>query len=397
MRAHGVVVLLVLGACGGSGKAPAKSATKVTAPTPPPETEADRETKRHALATAIVPENSSCLPAVLKNDGAPRLELAAVGKVAVPVVCAIDTDKSRLLGPVACWKVDLGTGALTYQDPAPLPGHNLDVALEDHCARGYCMPKEVKVAGIKIVHMSWNLDATKVAVLLGDDVHLFDAATKAHESSFSVRGDKGLTNDPIAIYYVGDAVFVEGADQGPYSAIWMFKTDGTQVGSINTLGGKEEKPLSTYHGSFSILDPEHIAIAERGMETFTTYEIATGKRSKAVRKLGKSACKADELDGFWHDGEKVTDKCKDSMMKLSGHLIGATAVMGKSNLLVILHNSRLGELGVIDPKSLTEKKSIKMPWCDQSGGDTKADAAESKSRSPVPKSGKAGDPEEGGR
>ena len=403
MRGYRVVVasLVVVAGCGGGKPPPAKPPPPVTKLAPPPETEADREHKRHALATAMVPEGSTCLPAALKDDGAPRLELAAVGKDAI--VCAVDTDKSRLLGAVACWKVDLGSGALAYQDAAPLPGHNLDVTIDDRCMRGYCVPKEAKVT-TKIAHMSWNLDSTKVAVLLGDDIHIFDGASKAHESSFSVRGDKGLTNDPIAVYFIGDVLFVEGSDAGPYSAVWMFKTDGSQVGPINALGGKDEKPLSTFHGSFSILDPTHVAIAERGMETLTTYEIETGKRTKAVRKVGKSACKPDELDGFWHDNEKVTDKCKDSMMKLSGHLIGATAVMGKSNLLVLLRNSRLGELGVIDPRSLTEKKSIKLQWCGASTGadDAKPGAAapseekESKTRGATVKS-KSGDPEEGGR
>src|SRR5439155_2694211 len=98
---------------------------------------------------------------------------------------------------------------------------------------------------------------SKVAVLVGDDVHIFDAGTKAHENSFSVRGDKGLTNEPTAVHYVGDTIFVEGADQGPYSAVWAFKQDGTQAGPINALGGKDEKPVSTYHGSFPVLNETH--------------------------------------------------------------------------------------------------------------------------------------------
>ena len=402
-----LVPLLALGACGGGGKkAPVKpTETEVKAPPPPPETEADREKKRHAEAVAIVPEGSKCLPGALKEDGAPELQLAAVGTDAV--VCAVDKDKSRLLGPVGCWKVDLASGALTPQDAAPMPGGSLEVKLDGNCARGYCLPKDAKSTG-STAHMSWNLDGTKVAVQVGDDVHIFDAGTKAHESSFSIRGDKGLTNDPIAIHYVGDTIFVEGADQGPYSAVWAFKQDGTAQGPINALGGKEEKPVSTYHGSFSILDKTHVGVAENGMETLTIYEVDTGKRTKLVRKIGKVACKPSELDAFWHDGDKVTDKCKDSIMKASGHLMGATAVKGSTSLLVLLRGDRLGELAVLDAKSLAEKKVIKMPWCEAGGGEkgdkgekadakpeTKAEKKAAPAKAGAPK--KASDPEEGGQ
>lgn len=390
---------------------PEKTESKVETPK---ETEADREKKRHEIAQKIVPDGSNCLPTTLKEEGAPRLELAGVGADAI--LCAIDTDASRLAGPVGCWKVDLknmkdGAVPIVYQDPTPLPGHSLQVSLDEGCARGFCLPKEAKTSA-KTAYMSWNLDRSKVAVLVGDDVHLFDAASKSHESSFSVRGDKGLSNDPIAVYFVGDSVFVEGADQGSYSAVWVFKSDGTQVGVINGLGGKDEKPVSTYHGSFSVLDPSHVALADHGMETLTTYEISSGKRTKSVRKLPKLACKPDEVDAFWHDGDKVTDKCKDAILKASGYLMGATAVMGSKNLLVVLKNERLGELGIVDPKSLAEsKKALKMPWCEAGGGgDDKPGKADKKkkkdkdaaaddekeehSRGAKPKKG--GDPEEGG-
>jgi hypothetical protein len=55
------------------------------------------------------------------------------------------------------------------------------------------------------------------------------------------------------------------------------------------------------------------------------------------------------------------------MVKTFGHLIGADVVAGKTNLLVLLRGPRLGELAVLDVKSLAEKKSIRLPWCE--GGD----------------------------
>ena len=99
MRGYVFISLTVFAfaGCGGGGKkVPTKPVEKTEAKVEQPkETEADREKKRRSLAAAIVPEGSSCLPATLKDENAPRLELAAVGKDAI--VCAIDHDRERLL------------------------------------------------------------------------------------------------------------------------------------------------------------------------------------------------------------------------------------------------------------------------------------------------------------
>lgn len=387
--------------CGGGGnkkqvEAPSDDDTQVEAtPDAKPETEADRVQARMKLAQEIIPEGSSCLPQSLKEEGAPRLQLAAVGKDAV--VCAMDENSDRLLGPVGCWTVDLTNGKLTYKKPAPLPGRGFSVHLDGKCARGFCLPGEP--AG-DVAHIAWNLDGTKVAVLVGDEVHLFDAASKAHESSFSIRGDKGLSNDPKAVHFVDGTILVEGASQGPYSAVWVFKTDGTQVGPITSLGSRPEKPISTYHGSFSILDKTRVALGEKGMATLTTYDVTNGARAKLVRKVPKLKCKRTELDAFWVDGDKVTDRCKESINKASGYLMGATVVAGAKSFLVLLRGDRLGELAVMDSRYLKEKDAIKMPWCEGNGGaaagEAKDEPAKKKAttRGAVPAD--SSDPQEGG-
>jgi hypothetical protein len=158
----------------------------------------------------------------------------------------------------------------------------------------------------------------------------------------------------------------------------VFKTDGTKVGPITMLGAKDNKPLSTHHGSFSILDKTRVAVGYRGMETLNTYDITTGARAKLVRKVPKLSCKPAELDAYWVDGDKVTDKCKASIEKASGHLMGGTVVAGGKSLLILLRGNRLGELAVVDPKSLAEKSVLKMPWCDGAAADKAADAGAEK-------------------
>lgn len=375
-----VLAPLAVLSCGGSGKKPAKpepeQASEVTPPVPPPESEEDREKKRHAEATAIIPEGSTCLPVELKGSKAPRLELAAIGSDAV--VCAIDQERTRLLGPIGCWSIEVTgarAGALTYQPPGPLPGRGYSVMFDERCARGYCLPKDATVPNDTVAHLAWNLDASKVAVLSGDVVHVFDASSKAHESSFSIRGDKGVTSEPIAMHWNGDALFVEASD-ATTSPVWVFKPDGTPIGPIEALGGKDRTPLSTKNGSFVLLDHGRVGISEQGFSSLTIYEIDSGKRTKLVRKIPPSQCKKDELEGLWRDSSgAASPRCKDFMSKNFAHLVGADAVAGTKNLLVLLRGPRLGELAVIDAKTLAERKTIKMPWCDAGGGSEKASAA----------------------
>jgi hypothetical protein len=362
------ISLLACGGGGGGEKKVKKPKPKADVEeTAKPETEEDREQRRHEEAVKIAPEGSSCLPLALKEEGAPRLELAASGSEAL--VCALDDNQDRLLGTVACWRINLANGELEYKGTQLPPARAVWVKLDDNCARGYCLPKGAK-AGSKAL-IARDLEGKKVAVLSADDVHLFDADSKEHATAFSIRGDKGLTNDPKGMVFLGEHLAIEGADEGPYSAVWVFKADGTQLGPVTMLGGKEEKPVSTYKGSLSVLDKNRIAVADHGMETVTTYQLDNGARGKLVRKLKtKPSCKPVELDAYWHEGDKVTDKCKDSIEKAYGQFMGATLVAGAKNNLALLRGDRLGDLGVLDPKTLEEKKVIKLPWCsaDEGGG-----------------------------
>ena len=368
-----ILVPVALWACGGGNKQ-----TAATKPSPVDEvkqtlpvaaTEEDREKKRHEEALAIVPAGSTCLPASLHNLNAPRLELAAIGSDAV--VCAVDQERTRLLGPVACWTVEIKDaarmGALSYQAATPIPGRGFSVMIDDGCARGFCVPKDARLPTDPVAQIAWNVDGTKVAVLAAETVHVFDAASKQHEMSFPIRGDKGVTSEPTAVHWNGDAIFVEASD-GTTAPVYVFKPDGTPVGPIEALGGKDKTALSTRNGSFILLDKTRVAISEQGMSTLTIYEIDSGKRTKLVRKVPASPCKKDELEALWRDPAAAgSAKCKDFVAKNFAHLVGADAVAGSKNLLVMLRGPRLGELAVIDAKTLAERKSIKLPWCDGGG------------------------------
>jgi hypothetical protein len=203
-------------------------------------------------------------------------------------------------------------------------------------------------------------------VLAGDDMHVFDAKTKQHQTSFSIRGDKAVTGDPNSLWYVADQIFVEGAE-GPASSVWQFKEDGTKTGPLIGVGTKDGKPISIWRGGVSVLEPTLLGLSERGFETFHTLEVATGARAKLVRKIGKLACKPDEIEAYWHEGDKVSDKCKEGLVQAYGTLTGASAVSGSKSFVVLMRGSRLGQLALLDKRTLAEneKKVIKMPWCEK--------------------------------
>lgn len=371
-------VCFALPACGGGGKKEVKDPeikdNPATKPPPPPETEEDREKKREAAARQLVPEGSNCLPDSIKGASAPRLELAQINGEAI--VCAVDGERDRLLGTVACWKVDVETGDMTHVKSQPLPGRGFSAKIDERCARGYCLPKDA-TAEATVAHLAWSPDGAKVAVNIGDDVHIFDAASKARESSFTIRGDKGVAGDPVRLYWVGELIFIEAADGDTSSPVWGFKVaDGAPIGPLEPLG-KGGKPLSTHTGSFVILDPGRVAVAEQGFSTLVSYEVANGKRAKLVRKLPKTPCKAAETAAYWSGTtDKVPDKCKEHMEKTFAHLVGADAVAGKKSLLVLLREPRLGEMAVMDARTMAEARVIRMPWCSEEGGGAKAGKAE---------------------
>ena len=356
-----IACLVLVAACGGdSKKKPPPKRPVVEKEEPPPPPEPTAEEKRAKAMAAIVPEDSTCLPLALKEGGAPRLELAAVGSDAV--ICATDTDRERALGVVGCWKIKLDTGELAWRSREPIPSRGYARKLVDGCVGDLCLPKDSKEPETGVALLASSPDGSKDAMLVGDDMHIF--ADGKHEAMWGIRTEKGMMGDPQRIHWVGDHLFIEGAD-----GVWVYKAaDGTAVGPIVPLGAKGGKPIAPPNGgSLVVLDKQRVAISERGFTFIHTYDADTGKRAKLVRKTGRSPCKTADANKYWN-GEDVPAKCKAFMDKTFAHLVGADVVAGSKNLLVLLRGPRLGELAVLDARSLAEKTTIRLPWCDEDSG-----------------------------
>ena len=373
------VLALVVGsslvACGGgSSKQDTKkpAATKTTKKKKPTtakkETEEDRAKKRDAAAEELVASGSTCLPTSLKDPSSKlTLELGAVGSEAI--VCAMDNDPDRLLGAAGCWTIDLSSSGLVFRDRNAIPGRGYPAAVNNGCVRGYCAPKDQELGDKAMI--AWSLDGKQTAVLAGEHVHLFDAESKELSKSValhdSAHGDKALPGEATGLWFVGDTLFLQGGEAGKAS-IWMYKTDGSAVGPLLGLG-KGNPPVEMAHGSFSVLDKDRVAVAERGFSTLTIFEVGTGKRSKLVRKVSAGPCRSAQVESFFSpEPGEIPAKCLTHLKKSYDAFTHTTMVAGSKNFLGALGADRVGELAVIDSKNLSEKRSIKLPWCEAGAG-----------------------------
>jgi hypothetical protein len=368
-------------ACGGGPdkkKKPTKPKTGNTKPkvVDKPETEADREKKRLAAALEIVPDGTNCLPATLKPaELAPILEIGVLD--GAPVMCAIDTDEGRLLGPVACWTLSLQSGELTYRAPASLPGRSYPVRIDGTCARGFCLPDDVAIPSPPIAHIAWSQGGDKVALAIAGDapeVHIFGAEDQAHQGVIkpmdAAHADKALPTELTGIVFVGDVVAAVGSPGDGGAPVFLFKTDGTPAGAVERLGGKAKGRVSVTNGSVSVFGENAIALNEDALTTLTTMETATGKRAKLVRKPPKTSCKTKDIEALIAGGDnKASAKCKKDFARHYAPLIGATVVQGKKNHLVLLRGDRYGELAVVDAKTLVENRHFPAAWCPEKADD----------------------------
>ena len=126
--------------------------------------------------------------------------------------------------------------------------------------------------------------------------HLRRGVARRTSRSFTIRGDKGVTNDPTAIHWVGDAIFVEGADRARTRGLGVQGRDGTPVGPIERAR-RQGRASRCRRTSGSFVDPRQERASRspsRASRRSTIYEVDTGKRAKLVRKLPtKPPCKAD--------------------------------------------------------------------------------------------------------
>ena len=206
--------------------------------------------------------------------------------------------------------------------------------------------------------MTWSFDSSKVAVLAGDNVHIFDAhdqGARIHVLDPRRQGrDQRADRDRLE----RRRDLHPGARRRRPRRSGCSRPTARRSGPIEALGAKDKSLLSTRNGSFMLLDKNRVAVSEQGFSAMTIYEIDSGKRSKLVRKLPAGPCKKDELDATWKDSAAtVAPKCKEYIEKTFSHLIGADVVAGAKSLLVCCAvPGSVSSAAALDPKTLAEKE-----------------------------------------
>ncbi len=367
----GAAAIALVSGCGGSAKkTTGKPKTKIAnKKSTKGKTEADYVKERMKAIHAIVPEGSTCLP-----EEKLTYQLTLAGEEII--LCGNDADRERALGQIACWSVDKASHALTYKGETALPGRSTLVKTEAGCARGYCPPTKLPAGP---AHIAWSSDSSKVAVVVGTTASLFEADSKKHLSDINLadeaQAEKAVKGNITDFAFVGDTLFVVGAESAAVANVWMFKADGTAQGTVGSPNPKEKAPISVHAGSLVVLDSDHVGLSEAGLSALYSVEVSTGKRSKIVRKLPKFACSSKELAAYWSmDGSAVPDKCKTSLDAAVGGFIGSDLIAGKKAMLGTLQGKP--ELVVLDLKNLAEKTTIKLAVCGAEGADAGGAATE---------------------
>ena len=326
--------------------------------------------KRHAAALAIVPEGTHVPAGRAQGRRRAALELAAVGSATRS--CARSTPTRR-----ACSAPSAAGRSTSTRRRARVPGRRRRCPATHRrqarrrAARGASACRRTRrLPADKVAHMSWNLDGTKVAVLVGDDVHLFDAASKAHavERSRSAA-TRASPNDRSRSTSSATTIFVEGADQGPYSAVWAFKADGTPVGPITGIGGKDEKPISTTTGLVLAARQEPRRARRAGLPT--RHELRDRRPASAQARAQARQARRASPTSSTRSGRTATrspTSARTRSTKAFGPLIGATAVAGQQEPARAAARRPPRRARVLDPKTLAEKKAIKLPWCERRRG-----------------------------
>ena len=249
---------------------------------------------------ATTPSNgggsAAAAPAPIDAAGA-MVDAAAVAKPAANAPCLIGGDARYALGRIGsdlvtcggfwkaaqCFTIDRKTGALTPRTETALPGapFSLDPTKlqPENCYDGYCWPPvDAKRAGHEQIEVIANTDGKQAAVLVDEELSIFDVATKK-------RHDKTIaTPSGVPIWFIGDLLFIQISDAGPHAVI-----------ELQTMHGKK---LHTFEGvntgGVGTASDGTIVVQEDSLSFVTVIDNKWAKHKTISRAMPKAPCDPDE-------------------------------------------------------------------------------------------------------
>jgi len=333
------------------------------------------------VSPAIAFADPACLPRALfppdQESAPPKLDLGLIA--GVPTLCGLNDANTS--GVTGCWTVNAATGELTTSTTTTLPGHSQRGKTDANgCIEGFC--PSPKANSDELLLWATSTDGAHAAILRDYVLYVFDTSTKAQTAVIPLSDEKAaentnVSNEPMEILYAGNAIYVVGADAGPYTAVWSFKDDGTRAGIIPPNSSDERSGgYSVYGGGVNVIDDEHIALIDAGLQTMLVVTAADGKRETLSRTISTAPCTKEEV--LYHldlgdieigDGDAATQigvssACHATIVKNFEPYFDLDPVqLPSGDFLAALSGKARGTLAILDGKTLVEKSRIELARC----------------------------------
>lgn len=312
------------------------------------------------IAARDAAAGGDCLPRALKDKhGKLWLSLGSVG--GAPVACVFDDKRV-----VACWDVDIKNHALHARAAAPLPGHSYRVPVVGGCAAGWCgLDVDTGDAGdppTAVVATSTDGAHVAVGITVGDfaqrTISIYDASTRKRVRTFT----PSISNILVDLCYVDDRVFVIGSDAGPFVGVWSARDDGSETHFIEDAHGTM---FNISLGGIRVLDEHRVALTDMSSEMMAIVTARSGDRvDVALPPRLRRGCSAGDLESLEEFNEPVGAACKQYLRREVIPYLGAPMIaQGDGTIVVALHDDALGQLAILDARTMREKKRVRLPIC----------------------------------
>lgn len=394
-RPGAAVALLILGGCANTHPAqpaPARvaahldaapSGSVMAAAVDAREEQADDEAAERRIEAAethlteSVRHAATCLPATVgprtaaadgdeadTASGSPEMLGLQLGVMAgKPVACVVrghppfPPDR-----PLACWDLDLATGAMTSRAAAPLPGRGYAVAFDRDCADGYCLPSdEMRDAPEpdERYTLATSTDGQRAVLwtaMRGSAGVVFDQRSRRVVAAIDASDDEGSADDAIvALAFVGSRIVRTGANAG---------IDERFLGWTAT-GKRARMTAAMEEAGLQVLSDHELGFVSALGTVLTTIDVASGRRRVATRVIAE--CNAQDREHLRTDALEaaaVRPACAAVWPRVGAPYVGAEWIhLPGGAYAVALTGAQVGELAILDGRTLRETRRVPLARC----------------------------------
>jgi hypothetical protein len=319
------------------------------------------------LAITLAAAQPACLPkSVFAKNGAEEFPVIDLGYINnVLTLCAyqraLGPDGDKLLG---CWTVNPTTAALGASAARAIPGRGRRTGLDaQNCIDGYCIapipPDDHRPL------FATSTDGAHAAILTERLLYIFATSTKAKVGEIElIKPDApdgtNISNEPWGLIYNGDTLFVIGTDAGPFTGAWVFKENGSRVGSVSI----DADALNIFKGGYGILGRDKVAFADAGLQNLTTVTGANAAQQSTKRTTGYAPCTKHQFEQWTEGDDTQTGACKRALdAKYAPYVDMSPVALPSGDIITTLSGPAQGTIAVLNPTGLTETHRLRLARC----------------------------------